>query len=1188
MSKRIFVRIILPVVIFCSLFIPSSAWHYTRLKNLIGQFSTKTLIAGTENLKKFNPGGEEENPGCLKKQDEGSLLASGNWQKIGVTQTGIYKLDYNFLKKAGLDLSRAANIGVFGKHGGMLPQRLNVKRDDDLVENAVMLKDQNGNGKIDLDDYVLFYARGPETWTYDAINKIFRHQINYYSDTAYYFITTKDEPGKRMSTRPSLADNPNNIITGFDDYGFHEYDQITDITKFVKSGREKFGEIFHDLSATQISKNFTFSFPLADLSEKSRIRLEVVAKSLQPSNFSITQNGGQMIGNFTVQASSGDYLDAYAQQGGLMTDFTPQNNNVGINIQFSKPTQDALAWMNFVELNVRCKLNYRPGQQGFRESRFVQTGSVNEYRISDAPTDLQIWDVTDFHNVMVQQANYEAGNWIFRSNADDLREYVYSDGSQYNTPVLFGKVANQDLHGLPQAEMIIVSYAGFLDAANRLAQFHREYDHFTVHVVTPAQIYNEFSSGGQDVSAIRDFMKMFYDRSKKLGTPPQYLLLFGDGSYDYKDYTTGNTNLVPVYESYESMYPLGSFTADGYYAFLDDNEGWASDEGTNDEMDMSVGRLPVDNEAQANAMVDKIIRYATNKQTLGSWRTSLTFLADDPDVDFRSNAHMAGTELLINEKVEKQSPDFNINKIYLDAYKQESTPNGTRYPDVNRAIDNDINSGTLVINYKGHGSEFGLAHERVLELADIQSWNNEYKMPLFITATCEFSRFDDPSLVSAGEETLLKPVGGVIALFTTTRVVNSGSNDVINGYIFSNNLLKKINGKAPRLGDVFQQAQNNSGDYTNTRSFTLLGDPALRLALPENNIVLKNVHGQTAGIHDTLKALSLVTFTGEINDNNGKKMNDFNGFVYPTIYDKYSVKKTLANDGIFPTTFKVRDNIIYKGKATVKNGEFTFSFYVPKDIAFNVGFGKISLYAENGVTDASGYCDSILVGGATSNPIVDDEGPKVRLFMDDTNFVSGGLTGSNPVLIAKVSDTTGINITGNGVGHDLIAILSGGQPIVLNSYFQSEQDNFRKGTITYPFSNLADGDYTVKVRVWDVNNNSTDATLDFTVVSSSKFTIDKIFNYPNPLRDRTTFSIEHNRPNEDLEMNLSIYTIQGQLITQVNSTIHTTGDRINTYEWNGTDGRGCILANGMYIYRIVLKTHDGQIAQQSQRMIVIK
>jgi hypothetical protein len=521
---------------------------------------------------------------------------------------------------------------------------------------------------------------------------------------------------------------------------------------------------------------------------------------------------------------------------------------------------------------------------------------------------------------------------------------------------------------------------------------------------------------------------------------------------------------------------------------------------------------------------------------------------------------------------------------------QESGTSQARYPAAKQEINNDMGTGSLVMNYVGHGGEMGLAHEKVVEISDINSWENEYKYPLFITATCEFSRFDDPDRTSAGELTYLNPKGGAIAMFTTTRVVNSVDNRKLNDKLMVNNMFQRENGKAKRIGDIFTKGLNDAGLNSNNRSFTLLGDPSLRLAIPEYTVAVTKINGdETSEKIDTLKALSEATIYGEVTIN-GTKATNFNGVVYPVVYDKAVTKTTLANDpgASEKRDFVVRENIIYKGKVSVVNGEFQFSFIVPKDISFKNGFGRLSFYAENKTTDANGYYDSVIIGGSADVPHTDDKGPEIVLFMNDSNFRPGNLVDENPMLIAKVKDDIGINTSGNGIGHDLTAVLNNDEAIILNDYYESSLNSFKEGEIRYPFHKLPDGDYTLRVKVWDVSNNSAEATTTFVVASSAKLALDKIFNYPNPFSTQTTFSFEHNRPGEDLTVNIAIYTISGQLIRELNENINTDGNTVNTIQWDGTDHSGGQIASGMYVYRLTLKTNDGQIAQQSQRLVVIK
>ncbi len=1118
-----------------------------------------------------------------KKDVTESQLAQGRWNKLGVTQTGIYKIDRKYFSDMGFDAANTdvRNIKIFGKAGGMLPEANAAERDEDLEENAIQFVDRNNNNRFDGDDYLLFYAKGPVSWQFNTATGYFNHQNNYYGDTAYYFITVGNTAGKRVSLKESSS-QAGQPVTVYDDYAHHEDDKITEILKYVKSGRELYGEDFKSLTgAAAIERNFDFDFPEIDQNSESHIQLGVVARAKNNSTFNVLINnnaiGDVLVGNVQVD----NYIAKYAEYARYNSTFIPSASRLTVKLRYNKSTLEAIGWLDFIELNVRRNLRYRQGQFAFRDSRNRSADIPNKYIIAGAPQNLQVWDVSNFHNIQLQQTAFENGNLVFSSSNQNINEYVAFDGSQFHTPVHFGRVANQNLHGLAQADMLILSHPDFLPAAQRLAEIRRNEDGFTVHIVTPQQIYNEFSSGGQDIAAIRDFARMFYERAQANGTKkPKYFLLFGDASYDYKYRASHKTNFVPTYQSEESLQPWGSYCSDDWFGFLDEDEGIFRD---NDDVDIAIGRIPVQTLLQANQMVDKIIQYQS-PQAKNAWRNILSFIADDED----QNTHINQTERLIT-KLEKEAPVYNIQKIYFDAYTQETSTSQARYPNVKQDINNTMKTGALVMNYVGHGGEMGWAHEKVLEIPDINSWKNEYRYPLYITATCEFTRFDDPERTSAGELVFLNPRGGAIAMYTTTRVVSPYPNERLNEKLMLNNMFERVNGKAKRLGDIFMRAKNEVGYDENTRSFTLLGDPSLRLALPEHTVVTTKINNTlTTEAVDTLKALSLATIYGEVRIN-GAKATDFNGVVYPVVYDKITEKTTLANDpGSSKRGFTVRENIIYKGKATVKNGEFQYSFIVPKDISFKNGFGKLSYYAENQVSDAHGYYDSVIIGGSADNPYIDDKGPEIVLFINDTLFNPGGLVDENPLMIARVKDDIGINTSGNGIGHDLTAILNDGEPIILNDYYQSSLNSFKEGEIRYPFHKLADGNYSLRVKVWDVSNNSAEATTHFTVASSAKLAIDKIFNYPNPFSTQTTFSFEHNRPDENLDVYIAIFAMNGQLVKELKEEINTEGNRVNSIHWDGTDSGHAPIASGMYVYRITIKTADGQIAQQSQRLVVIK
>jgi len=726
-----------------------------------------------------------------------------------------------------------------------------------------------------------------------------------------------------------------------------------------------------------------------------------------------------------------------------------------------------------------------------------------------------------------------------------------------------------------------------LAQAQRLAAYHQQRDALRTVVVTSGQVFNEFSSGSPDPVAIRDFTKMFYDRAGSDSTKrPRYLLLFGDGSFDYKDRIKNNTNLVPAYESNVSLDPLGTYTSDDFFGLLDDGDD-INGNGTY-LLDIGIGRIPAADEASAKQIVDKILAYHTNTG-LGPWHNELTFVADDED----NNLHLQDAEV-ITGAASTVAPVFNVDKIYLDAYKQQGGAGGSRYPQVNIANNNKLFSGTLIWNYSGHGGFRRLAEEVVLDQEIINGINNPTRLPLFITATCDVAPFDNPLVSSIGENLLLRPKTGAIALMTTTRLVFAFSNRVMNKNYLEAALQRNADGSYPSLGEAVKRAKNFtytfSGDVINNRKFTLLGDPALTIGLPKYQVKTTAVNNNpVSAIPDTLKALSSYIITGVITDQAGNPAADFNGTIYPTVLDKQQDQTTLANDpGSQPVNFKVQKNLLFKGKAKVQNGQFSFNFIVPKDIDYKFGNGKISYYAENGSIDGNGILTNIIVGG-TGTGINDAEGPQLRAWLNDEKFVNGSITNNAPVLLVKVYDTSGVNIMGTGIGHDLSAILDNDpeQIFVLNQFYEAEIDNFRKGVVRFQLPVLEEGTHVLSIKAWDVANNSSETTIEFRVVQPQKLVLDHVLNYPNPFTTHTNFWFDHNRPNEELKVFVQIYTVSGKLVKTLRETIFSTGNRSSEVEWNGKDEYGSTLGRGVYIYRLKVQTPDGQSAEKWEKIFIL-
>ena len=1121
-----------------------------------------------------------------------SVLASGNWYKFYVSSTGIFKITYNDLIGLGVNVQNIniQNVRIYGNGAGKLPEDNLSFRYDDLIENSISVTDINNNGSFDEDDYILFYGQSQIKWKYDTTDRKFHHKINDYSDLTAYFFNADLGIGKRIIDQASLTNAANVSITTFNDYACHEKDSAN----LIKSGREWYGEAFDIIT----SHGFNFNFPNIDGTSKVHITTNLAARGTSNSNFTINTNG--IINNLTIASVGTSAQSAYANAGTITDSISTSNPNISVLI--TKATYNAIGWLNYVEINVRRNLIFSGNQTSFRDTKSVQIGNIGEYSIGNCTSNLKIWEVTNPLDVKNQLYNNSGSTNSFRSTLDSIREYIIFNDINYGNIRLGGKIENQNLHSLGQYDFIIVSYPDFLSQAYRLAKIHEDRDTLSVVVVTPQQIYNEFSSGNQDATGIRDFIKMFYDRAGgDQELLPQYLLLFGDGSFDNKNRISANTNYIPTFQSVASLNPADSYVTDDYFGILDDIEG----SGANGTLDVGIGRFTVQNYEEAKNAVDKVERYFSNSDlssqggacstysnaisNFGDWRNIICFVADDED----GSMHLDDADKMATF-VDTTYNDYNIDKIYFDSYPQVSFSGGQRYPDVNDAITKRVEKGALILNYTGHGGEVGWAHERVLTVEEINSWSNSNNMPAFLTATCEFSRFDDPGRTSAGEYVFLNPNGGAIALFTTSRLAMAAANSTLN-MNFYKKVFEKINGKYPKMGDNIRTSKVASGQNYNLRNFVLIGDPALQLAFPTNKVVTSSVNSHLIStVIDTLKAFSKVTVSGYIANSNGVKQTNFNGLLYPSVFDKKMLYTTLSNDPTLSPArnFSLQKNILYKGKVSVKNGDFNFSFIVPKDIAYNYGIGRISYYAKNENSDATGFYENsnFIIGGTDTNNSNDITCPNIRLYLNDSKFVFGGITDENPLLLAYVSDSNGINTVGNGIGHDLTAVLDEktDKSYSLNDYYEADLDTYRSGVIRYPFSALSEGNHNLKLKVWDIYNNSSEAYTEFVVASSASLALNHVLNYPNPFTTKTSFFFEHNQPCCDLEVQIQIFTITGKLCKTINAIVLTNGFRAEPIEWDGLDDYGDKIGKGVYLYKLRVRDKEGSYAEKLEKLVILK
>ncbi len=1106
---------------------------------------------------------------------ENSVLAEGDWYKISVQKSGIYKVTYSMLKEMGVDADNInpQNIRLYGNGGGMLPELNSTTVPDDLIENAIWVED-GGDNSFDEGDYFLFYGESPVKWVYEPINLAFSHIENLYSDYTYYFITVGDTPGKRIQTVEQSPHPATQVFTDFHDYDCHEINT----TNLIHSGKDWYGEEFNET----LNYTFPFDFPNIDTSYSNYFVGRVAAKSNAISHFSIYINDDSLT-SVTVPAIPPQSIIIFANATKRSKRFKVSNDHIDVKISYDKPNESAKGWLNNFEINVRRKLKYLNTQLPFRNIFSIGAGNISEFKIASVPGDLMVWDVTN----CLAPANLDhlqAGDTLsFRIATDSLKEFIAFGMEDMYVPGIVGKIENQNLHALKGHDFIIVAHPDFMEQAQRLKAFHESVDGMQICLVTPQQIYNEFSSGAQDPSAIRNFVKMIYQRSGEPSTL-KYLLLFGDGSYDPKDRLEGNRNFIVAYQSKQSLKLTSSYVTDDFFGLMDPNEGYDA----SGNVDIGVGRLPVTTPDEAEEMVDKIENYMTySAQTQGPWRNKMCFVADDEDY----NLHFYQADTVLAKDVARKNPSMNINKIYLDAFQQISTSGGQRYPEANAALNRQVQEGAIFMNYTGHGGELGWSAENVLQISDINSWTNFDKLPVFITATCEFSRFDNPSMTSAGELVLINPVGGGIALLTTTRLSFAQSNLTLNRRIYDT-LFSGIRGSYPRLGDLIKFSKNPSS--TNIRNFVLLGDPALKLAFPKYDVVTDTINGIPVGeFTDTLRANGQVTVKGYIADfnNDSDIVSQFNGVLYPVLYDKATILTTLGNDPeSSPAEFTLQDRILYKGKVSVVNGRFSFSFIIPKDISYQYGNGKLSYYAADSLYDAGGYYDEFILGGYCDSPVSDTEGPEIKMYFNDSLFINGSMIGNEPVLYAELFDRSGINNCNSGVGHDIVATLDDqtSNRIVLNDYFEPGLDDFTSGMIVYPFGMLSKGKHTLELKAWDMYNNSSSASIEFYISDSISITLTEVMNFPNPFTDETRFTFRHNQFGEDLSVEIRIFDFNGQLVTTIKPDVVTNGYTIDPIFWDGTGSGGSKLNPGYYFYKIKVSNGIGYQTERTQKLIIMK
>lgn len=1101
-----------------------------------------------------------------------SKLASGRWIKIEIGESGMYQIPYSTLQNLGFDPTK---VKVYGYGGNMLSEKFSEPYIDDLPEIPIL---RNKNR-------IIFYGEGTIKWTNNGSS--FSHKQNPYSASSYYFISQTDASDIEMEEIEDNSGFAEKEINTFDDYALHE----SELCNVGNMGRNLYGEDF--LYKTIQSFNFNIPGVIGDV----KMQIDFIAKMQTKGSLAIKRNGVSITNgekNILAFTGSDDWYYTAAKLTSLNYTFASSGTET-ISLQFSG-SDVKVARLDYIRLQMQRKLMLYNGVVKFR-SLEANKALVKYNLTATTPTSVKIWDITEVHNPKNIIASATNNTLSFTPNSIGCREYIAFDiNATFSEPTIVEEIANQNLHGLERADLVIISPQQFYQQAKRLAEFHRDHDQLSSIIVRPELIYNEFSSGKPDATAYRRFMKMFYDRAECVGDKelyPRYLLLFGDGSCDNRHITSEwqgyKYPFLLTFQSESSIDERSSYVTDDYYTFLKDSDG---NNLLSDKPAIGVGRFPVRTTDEATIAVDKVINYTLNTN-YGIWKNNLCFVADDGN----HSGHMELADDLI-KIVQKNNPEFFENKVYIDAYNKVGGSSGGTYPDAKNDMMKFFENGQLVVNYAGHGSATGWTKEKILTIQDIKKLYLE-KLPFFITATCDFSRFDAPT-TSAGEEMFLNRKGGGVGLISTTRVVYMDKNETFNKELISHLFARDDDGKRYRMGDVVRMAKcdvtEHYGQDLNKLNFILLADPALKLAFPEYRIKITEINGikVTGSPNDIiLKARSQATFKGIILTPSGEKDETFNGYIQQRLYDSEREITTHGNDeGGEPYTFKVRDSKLYEGKDIVKNGEFEFTFKLPKELNYDNQPALMNLYAYDATqkVEAQGTTKEFIVNGYDNEVEIDEVGPTIEYFyLNDSDYSYGATVNETPIFIAQVFDNSGINVSGIGLGHDLTIKIDNNPNMeyIINDFFTPVSGDFGRGTVMYQIPELSEGEHTLTFKVWDTEGNSSEKSTTFVVKKGLEPNIYQLYTTKNPVRDEAKFYINHDRPNMVMNVTIVIYDLWGKELWRKQSEGKSDMWKTEPITWDLTDASGKRVSPGIYIYKAYISTENSKSSTEAKKIAVL-
>lgn len=1110
-------------------------------------------------------------------------FSQGKWVKIAVSKQGFYQVTGSQLKTWGLTVPFASSqLQLFNLNTANLVEKVTANMGVGLNENAIEVQD-GADGQFDIQDCFLFYSQGNIQWKWNGVQQLFEHSKNAHGDSVYYFISL-GKAGKRI--QKSNSDKIANATTDiFDERWVMEKDTIN----ILNSGQIWWGPAM-GMGAGKQAK-ITTALNMEGLVNPSDLIFKLnyaAATTATAANFDLSLNDQKL--RTTVVAPISGYIYDDAANVVLDTFRIPLSNNLmnsnlitaNLSVGYSSANTNSTGWINYITLQAKRKLGFYGGAKslGFRNTSLTGTGKIIQYQIKDADASVRIWEVTQPENPVEMVNNFQNGVATFIQNTDFLREFFGVNKLGYETPSLV-ELLNIDYPSLlntPAADYIIITASNYLKAADSLAKFHTMHHGLATFVTTTGRVFNEFSGGQPSPIGIRNYIKYIYDKAKKNNTiTPKYLLLLGIGNFDYKK--IDNQTQVPSYESLISNAVLSSYATDDFFAILKEGEDINSPQGIQ-ALALSVGRLPVKNGADADVTVKKLMQYQ-NENNLGAWRNQLTWVADDGDYNLHlDHAEEISTGLKLNQ------PKWNQKKIYLDFFPAINSSAGNTYPLANNMIKQMVNNGTLILNYTGHGNYTRLAEEAVITLNEIMQWDNAGKLPLMITASCDFAPFDQPKIAPIGFDAFVKNEKGIIGLVAASRLVFAFNNKEINDEFVKQLLVPDKSGNYKSIGAALQNAKSNywkkGSDYTNAFKFNLMGDPALQLAKPSYGVNIERINQKIFKEKDTLKAGGKYQVAGTIKAN-GNLLTNFDGLMEFTLFDIPKKQKTLANiSSSIPVSITTQDNILFKGNAIVTKGLFSVDFILPKEVAINQGVLRMQLYATNsaGTKDAIGIYDSLFVNAYSENISTDTTGPIFeKVYINDTlnQYKQKTWMNANANLYISLKDSSGIQTSGNSLGHDISLVIDGEtqSPLILNNYYTADVNTYQSGKIKYALPTLSEGPHQFIIKAWDLIGNSNKDTINVIVPNSRILAVKNLINYPNPVGSSTRFSFEISQlkdANKSLVYTIEIYNYLG--IKQLTKTFE--GPLQNRVVLSNVIEVGTLPA-GTYFYKLIVKDDQQEI-----------